>query len=80
LRSGTSVGANVEESIGGQSKKDFLAKMFISYKEARESAYWIKLLFATDYITQTMHDSLLEDVQEILKITGKIISTARKNP
>ena len=44
LRSGTSVGANVEESIGGQSERDFLSKLSISYKEARESKYWLKLL------------------------------------
>jgi four helix bundle protein len=44
LRSGTSIGANVEEAIGGQSGKDFYAKLNISYKEARESHYWIRLL------------------------------------
>jgi four helix bundle protein len=49
LRSGTSVGANIEESIGGQSEKDFISKISIAYKEARESMYWLKLLKATDY-------------------------------
>jgi four helix bundle protein len=44
LRSGTSIGANIEESIGGQSEKDFLSKLSIAYKEARESIYWLKLL------------------------------------
>ncbi len=44
LRSGTSIGANVEEAIGGQSRKDFFAKLTIAYKEARESHYWIRLL------------------------------------
>jgi len=44
LRSGTSIGANIEEAIGGQSRKDFYAKLTISYKEARESKYWIRLL------------------------------------
>jgi four helix bundle protein len=43
LRSGTSIGANVEEAIGGQSRKDFFAKLTIAYKEARESHYWIRL-------------------------------------
>ena len=52
LRSGTSIGANVEEAIGGQSKKDFFAKLSISYKEARETKYWIRLLFDTDYINE----------------------------
>ena len=50
LRSGTSIGANVEEAIGGQSDKDFLHKVSISYKEARECIYWLKLLKETDYI------------------------------
>ena len=44
LRSGTSIGANIEEAIGGQSRKDFFAKLTIAYKEARESHYWIRLL------------------------------------
>ena len=47
LRSGTSIGANIEESIGGASEKDFLHKLTISYKEARETIYWLKLLYAT---------------------------------
>jgi four helix bundle protein len=47
LRSATSIGANIEEAIGGQSKADFIAKLSISYKEARETAYWIKLLKET---------------------------------
>lgn len=50
LRSGTSIGANIEEAIGGQSDKDFLHKVSISYKEARECIYWLKLLKETDYI------------------------------
>lgn len=44
LRSGTSIGANVEEAIGGQSKNDFIAKLSIAYKEARETSYWIRIL------------------------------------
>lgn len=52
LRSGTSVVANIEESIGGQSDSDFLSKISIAYKEARESMYWLKLLQATDYLTK----------------------------
>lgn len=52
LRCGTSIGANVEEAIGGQSKKDFLAKMFIAYREARETHYWIRLLRDSKFITE----------------------------
>ncbi len=51
LRSGTSIGANAEEAVGGISKKDFRAKMSISYKEARETHYWLRLLKDTNYIT-----------------------------
>ncbi len=72
LRSGTSIGANVEESIGGQSDRDFLSKLSIAYKEARESMYWLKLLQATNYLTNEEANSLLNDVEEICKILGKI--------
>ena len=53
LRSGTSIGANVEEAIGGQSRADFVSKMAIAYKEARETSYWLRLLKDTDYLTET---------------------------
>ena len=49
LRCGTSIGANIEEAIGGHSEKDFFAKLTISYKEARETKYWINLLKASQY-------------------------------
>ena len=52
LRSGTSIGANVEEAIGAQSSKDFIAKLSISYKEARETNYWIRLLKDTNFINK----------------------------
>ena len=66
LRSGTSIGANIEESIGGASDKDFLHKLTISYKEARETIYWLKLLHATHYISE-----------KICKILGKIQITLK---
>jgi four helix bundle protein len=72
LRSGTSIGANVEESIGGQSKADFLSKISIAYKEARETLYWIKLLKTTEYLTVEKADSLINDAEEICRIIGKI--------
>jgi len=77
LRSGTSIGANIEESIGGQSDKDFFTKLTIAYKEARETVYWLKLLLATDYLNQEQADSLLRDAEEICKILGKIQITMR---
>jgi four helix bundle protein len=77
LRAGTSIGANIEESIGGQSKKDFYAKLTIAYKEARETHYWIRLLTATDYLTKDKGDNLLQDVEELLRIIGSIQKTLR---
>lgn len=77
LRSGTSIGANIEEAIGGASEKDFLNKLTISYKEARESIYWLKLLNATDYISENEFQSLFNDAEEICKILGKIQTTLK---
>lgn len=77
LRSGTSIGANVEEAIGGQSRKDFFAKLTIAYKEARESHYWIRLLKDADFLSDKESASLLIDIEEILKIIGSIQKTIR---
>ena len=77
LRSGTSIGANVEESIGGQSDKDFLTKITIAYKEARETVYWLKLLMATNYLNQKEAEGLLKNADELCKILGKIQLTMK---
>ena len=77
LRSGTSIGANIEEAIGGQSDKDFLSKLSIAYKEARESMYWLKLLQATDFLSEDQTKGLLDEVEEICKILGKIQITLK---
>ncbi len=79
MRSGTSIGANIEEAIGGQSRKDFFAKMTISYKEARESHYWIRLLFDSKYISYKEQKELLDDVEELLKIIGSIQKTIKNS-
>ncbi|MFY8065985.1 MAG: four helix bundle protein [Flavobacterium sp.] len=79
LRSGTSIGANVEESIGGQSKADFFAKITIAYKETRETSYWIRLLKDSDYLTLEQSDDLLKDVEELLKIIGSIQKSVRNS-
>ncbi|MCL2245557.1 MAG: four helix bundle protein [Lentimicrobiaceae bacterium] len=79
LRSGTSIGANIEESIGGQSERDFLMKVTIAYKEARETVYWLKLLLATDYLNQEQADTLIKDSEEICKILGKIQITMKNS-
>ena len=77
LRSGTSIGANVEEAIGGHTEKDFSAKMSIAYKEARETKYWIRLLKDCGFIETKMSASFLKDIEEIIKITGSIIKTMK---
>lgn len=77
LRSGTSIGANIEEAQGGISKADFSAKLSISYKEARETKYWIRLLRDTDYFTETSANSLLTDADELCKLLFTAIRTSR---
>ena len=77
LKSGTSIGANVEESIGGQSENDFLSKLSISYKEARETIYWLKLLKETEYISKNEFESMYNEAEEICKILAKIIITLK---
>ncbi len=79
LRSGTSIGANVEEAIGGQSKRDFIAKLSISYKEARETHYRLRLLGDAEIMENSLHQSMLADCDEILKIIGSILKTAKAN-
>jgi len=75
---GTSIGANVEESIGGHSPKDFIAKLGISYREDRETIFWLKLLAATDYISKNQAEPLLNEAEKICKICAKIIITMKK--
>ncbi len=78
LRSSTSIGANIEEAIGAQSTADFNSKLSIAYKEARETKYWIRLMQQTEYLTASETESLLLDLEEILKIIGKIQVTIKK--
>jgi four helix bundle protein len=78
LRSGTSVGANIEESIGGQSERDFLSKISIAYKETRESIYWLRLLLATDYLSLHEAGDILLHAEELCKILGKIQVTIKQ--
>ena len=78
LRSGTSIGANIAEGVRGQSRADFASKMAIALKEASETSYWLKLLCATDYITQEQCDSLLADLSELLALLTSICKTTAK--
>jgi four helix bundle protein len=74
-RSGTSIGANAEESVGGRSRADFINKIYISYKEARETHYWLRLLKDTKFIPEEKAESLLNKCDELIRITGSIIAT-----
>lgn len=79
LRSGTSIGANIEEALGGTSKKDFINKLSIAYKEARETHYWLKLLKDSSFINEKMFKSIEPDCIEICKLLFTIIRTTRNN-
>ncbi len=68
LRSGTSVGSNIRESIRAQSKPDFYTKLYISLKEAEETLYWLELLYESGYIEKSHFDSIYADAEEIVKI------------
>ena len=77
LRSGTSIGANIEEAIGGTTRKEFKHKLCISYREARETHYWIRLLRDSNYLNDYQSQLLLDDCEELLKIIGSIIKTTK---
>ena len=77
LRSGTSIGANVEEAEGAQSEKDFLSKMSIAYKEARETKYWLRLLNDSGYLEKDQTASLFHDREEVLKLLASIQKTMK---
>ena len=72
LRSGTSIGANVSEAQKGQSIADFNAKMNIALKEANETEYWLRLLYRTDYISESEFESIEKDAKEIIAILVSI--------
>ena len=79
LKSGTSIGANVSEGEQGQSKADFHSKMCIALKEANETSYWLRLLFATEYITEKEYISMEIDVKEIVALLTSICKTTQQN-
>lgn len=79
IRSATSIGANANEAIYGQSKADFIAKLQISLKETAETEYWLRLLILSEYITEKEGESLLNDCLEIKKILISTLNTAKEN-
>ena len=78
LRCGTSIGANVSEAQRGQSKADFAAKMCIALKEANETEYWLRLLYATGFLTQTQYESINADVSELISLLAAICKSSTK--
>ena len=77
VRSGTSIGALIREAEHGESLKDFIHKLTIGLKEAHESKYWLDLLFATDFITKKMYDSINNDCEELLKLLTASVKTSK---
>ncbi len=77
FRSGTSIGANVAESENAQSKSDFESKLNIALKEADETAYWLRILKRTNYLTKEEFDSIYPDITEIIAILIASIRTSR---
>ena len=79
IRSGTSIGANINEATYGSSKDDFIAKLHISLKETAETEYWLRLLTLSDYISKTESDSLLADCLEIKRILISTLKTSKSS-
>lgn len=79
LRAGTSIGANVREAQNAESAADFVHKMAIAQKECDETMYWLELLKATDYLTDSEFQSLHRDAEDVLSIIKRIIVTTKNN-
>ena len=79
VRSGTSIGANINEANYGQSKADFISKLHISLKEAAETEYWLKLLVKSELLTNEEGESLIKDCLDIKRLLISSINTAKKN-
>lgn len=79
LRSGTSIGANIAEASCAYSSKEFLAKMYIAFKECAETAYWLELLYKAQYLNQPAFDSINADCAELQKILSSITKTMKNN-
>ncbi len=78
LRAGTSVGENVEEAQAAQSKADFVSKFSIALKEARETRYWLRILVATNVVQQGRIAGLRGEAEELMRILGAIIVSAKR--
>jgi four helix bundle protein len=79
LRSGTSIGANIEEALHAQSKRDYLSKMNIALKESSETLYWLRLLHATGFVDEKQKGSIYEDGDELVRLLVSIVKTTKVN-
>ena len=79
IRSGTSIGANVEEAQAAQSTADFISKLKISLKEGRETRYWLKVIMASELVPENRIISLLNECNELINIIGSIIVKTQQN-
>lgn len=79
LRSGTSIGANVSEALSAQSRKDFVSKMTIALKEARETNYWLEVMHEADYFDHRAFLSLKADNDELIAMLTATVKTTKKN-
>ena len=78
LKSGTSIGANIEEALQGQSRKDFISKLSISLKETCETKYWLRLLRDSRLLPETSCKIALDDVEELKRLLTAILKTTKK--
>jgi four helix bundle protein len=79
LHSGTSIGANIEEALCGQSKKDFIAKLSIAQKECRETMYWLRLLYEGTELDERFFQSIYPEAEELYKMVSSIIISSKHN-
>ena len=79
IRSGTSVGANIEEAQSGQSRADFLSKMSIACKEARETLYWLRLISASDDTLTPRLSDIIKEADEVVCVLTTIVKNTRQN-
>ena len=77
FRSGTSIGANIEESRSAESDKDFVSKQSIALKEARETKYWLKLLVKSEIVSDEKVAGLVDECEQLMRIIGKSIVTTK---
>jgi four helix bundle protein len=78
LKSGTSIGANIEEALGGSSRKDFIHKLEIAYREARETRYWLRLLKESELLESKLAESFTSDCEELIRILTSILNSSKQ--